>query len=78
MREYSEMRLKSINKASSSGLNSSGIPSQHQSSLVDPTTSGRNANDSLSFSILNQDLSNIDENSFDLDMDSGEVLYIHI
>ncbi len=66
------MRLKSINKANSNTSN--GLNSTRNPTNSDPSNS-RNTYGNLSFNILNQDLSNIDENSFDLDMDSGEVLF---
>lgn len=52
------MRLKSVNKNS---LNSARNTHSHETNK-----------NGIGFSILNNDLQNVDENSFDLDMDSGE------
>ena len=51
------MRLKSINKTSGNSVKNEANKNNH----------------GLSFNVLNQDINNVDENSFDLDMDSGEV-----
>jgi hypothetical protein len=48
--------------------------SMHKSNSVRNLNSNEADRIGMNFNILNHNISNIDENSFDLDMDSAEVL----
>lgn len=56
------MRLKPMNKSS--------LSSSRNTNLNDDTRNG------INFNILNNDVNNNDENSFDLDMENGEVKFL--
>ncbi len=50
-------------------------PSMNKSNSVRNLNSNETEKIGMNFNILNQNINNIDENSFDLDMDSAEVPY---